>query len=85
MSSQGFTTPNAVVGALQRHGGHAGSASALMGTMQFGLGAVAAGLVGAFSDGSARPMGALMLVGAIGSNVAEWCRPRRQTSGAGDR
>ncbi len=77
MSSQGFTTPNAVVGALQRHAGHAGSASALMGTMQFGLGAVAAGLVGALSDGTARPMAALMLFGAIGSNIAEFLRPRR--------
>jgi len=77
MSSQGFTTPNAVVGALQRHAGHAGSASALMGTMQFGLGAVAAALVGALSDGTARPMGALMLLGAIGSNIAEYCRPRK--------
>jgi DHA1 family bicyclomycin/chloramphenicol resistance-like MFS transporter len=77
MASQGFSTPNAVVGALQRHAAHAGSASALMGTMQFGLGAVAAALVGAFSDGSARPMGALMLLGAIGSNIAEYYRPRR--------
>jgi len=54
-----------------------GLLTAVMGTMQFGLGAVAAGLVGAFSDRSARPMGALMLLGAIGSNVAEWSRPRR--------
>ncbi len=77
MSSQGFTTPNAVVGALQRHAAHAGSASALMGTMQFALGAVAAALVGALSDGTARPMGALMLLGAIGSNVAATLRPRR--------
>jgi DHA1 family bicyclomycin/chloramphenicol resistance-like MFS transporter len=77
MSSQGFTTPNAVVGALQRHAAHAGSASALMGTMQFGLGAVAAALVGALSDGTARPMAALMLLGAIGSNIAAWLRPRR--------
>ena len=77
MSSQGFTTPNAVVGALQRHAAHAGSASALMGTMQFGLGAIAAAAVGLLSDGTARPMGVLMLVGAIGSNVAEALRPRR--------
>ena len=48
-----------------------------MGTMQFGLGAIAAALVGAFSDGTARPMGALMLLGAIGSNIAEYRRPRR--------
>jgi len=77
MSSQGFIMPNAVVGALQRHAGHAGSASALMGTMQFGLGAVAAAAVGLLSDGTARPMGALMLLGAVCSNVAEALRPRR--------
>ena len=29
------------------------------------------------SDGTARPMGALMLLGAIGSNIAEYRRPRR--------
>jgi len=78
MASQGFTTPNAVVGALHRHAGHAGSASALMGTMQFGLGALSAAGVGLLSDGTAMPMAALMLVGAIGSNLAAWHRPRRQ-------
>ena len=36
-----------------------------------------AALVGAFSDGTARPMAALMLAGAIASNIAEYCRPRR--------
>lgn len=76
MSSQGFTMPNAVVGALARHAGHAGSASALMGTMQFGLGALSAASVGLLSDGTARPMAVLMLLGAIGCNLAEWCRPR---------
>lgn len=78
MSSQGFVMPNAVVGALHRHAGHAGSASALMGTMQFALGALSAATVGMLSDGSARPMGVLMLIGALGSTAAEWCRPRRQ-------
>ena len=39
VASLGFITPNAVVGALSRHAAHAGSASALMGTMQFGFGA----------------------------------------------
>ena len=37
---QGFNNANATAGALSRHAGHAGSASALMGTFQFSLGAV---------------------------------------------
>jgi len=76
-SCMGITTPNAVVGALSRHAGHAGSASALMGTMQFALGAVSGVLVGAASDGTARPMALLMLFGACGAAVADLCRPVR--------
>jgi len=52
--------PNASVGALVDYPHMAGSASALMGTMQFGLGAVAGVLVGALSDGTARPMTLVM-------------------------
>ena len=78
MMSMGFVTPNATVGALSRHAGHAGSASALMGTMQFCLGAVSGLLVGVAADGTAKPMALLMLLGAIGAAVADLCRPRRQ-------
>jgi DHA1 family bicyclomycin/chloramphenicol resistance-like MFS transporter len=78
MASMGFTTPNATVGALSGHAGHAGSASALMGTMQFCLGAVSGLLVGVAADGTARPMACLMLLGAVGAAVADLCRPKRQ-------
>jgi DHA1 family bicyclomycin/chloramphenicol resistance-like MFS transporter len=74
----GVTLPNATVGAMSRHPGHAGSASALMGTMQYALGAVSGVLVGAASDGTARPMALLMLFGACGAAVADLCRPGRQ-------
>ncbi len=76
VSCQGFVNPNATVGALSRHGAHAGSASALMGMGQFLLGAVSGLLVGLFTDGTARGMAALMLVGAAGMVVAERLRPR---------
>ena len=76
MISMGFTTPNAVVGALSRHSAHAGSASALMGTLQFVLGAVSGLLVGVASDGTARPMAALMFLGAAGAVTADLCRPK---------
>lgn len=76
MASGGFTNPNATVGALSRHSAHAGSASALMGTMQYTLGAVSGLLVGVLADGTARPMAALMLFGAAVATVADRARPR---------
>jgi DHA1 family bicyclomycin/chloramphenicol resistance-like MFS transporter len=77
MTTMGFTTPNSTVGALSRHAGHAGSASALMGTLQFLLGAVSGLLVGLASDGTARPMAVLMVVGALGASIADRFRPRQ--------
>ncbi len=77
MSSNGFTMPNATVGALSRHAAHAGSASALMGTMQFCLGAVSGVTVGLATDGTARPMALLMLAGGTGAVIADLCRPQR--------
>ena len=64
MTSFGLTLPNTTVGALSRHGAHAGSASALMGTLQFLLAAVSGSAMGWLTDGTARPMAALMLLGA---------------------
>ncbi len=72
----GFAWPNTTVGALSRHAGHAGSASALIGTLQFVMGAVSGLLVGVLNDGTARPMAVLMLVGAIAANIADGRRPR---------
>ena len=76
MGCNGFILPNAVVGALQRHAGHAGSASALMGMLQFCLGAVSGITVGLFADGTARPMAALMILGALGAVLADAARTR---------
>ena len=64
MTSFGLILPNTTVGALSRHGAHAGSASALMGTLQFLLAAVSGSAMGWLTDGTARPMAALMLLGA---------------------
>jgi MFS transporter, DHA1 family, multidrug resistance protein len=56
IASLGFLNPNAVAIAMSASGRHAGSASALMGMMQFTAGAFAAGLVGWFHTGTAYPM-----------------------------
>jgi MFS transporter, DHA1 family, multidrug resistance protein len=52
----GLVVPTTSVLALETHGAIAGTASALMGTLQFVTGAVVMGVVGQFVDGSARPM-----------------------------
>ncbi len=73
-TSVGMVLPNATVAALSRQASNAGSASAVMGTMQFILAAVAGSAVGALTDGTARPMAALMLTGAVFATYADWRR-----------
>ena len=76
MSTNGFNMPNTTIGALSRHASHAGSASALMGTLQFMMGAVSGLTVGLATDNSARPMALLMLLGGIGAVTCDLCRPK---------
>ena len=52
----GLVVPATAVLALDEHGAIAGTASALMGTLQFVTGAAVMAIVGFFVDGSARPM-----------------------------
>jgi DHA1 family bicyclomycin/chloramphenicol resistance-like MFS transporter len=61
----GFISPNTGAGAMAAHGAQAGSASALLGTIRFGISFFAGTAVGAFSDGSALTMG--IVVAACGS------------------
>lgn len=71
----GFVTPCATVGALTHHQAHAGSASALLGTLQYAGGAVAGLAVGALADGTARPMAFTMLAMSLGGVLAASLRP----------
>jgi len=56
----GFVGPNATALAMSPYGAVAGSASALMGTIQFVLGAAAGELVSAFGNGTAVPFAAVI-------------------------
>lgn len=75
----GFLSPTATVGALRHQGAQAGSASALMGMMQFGVGASGGFVVGWLTDGTGVPMAGLMVVAGIGAKLADLCRPRPDT------
>jgi DHA1 family bicyclomycin/chloramphenicol resistance-like MFS transporter len=65
MSAMGFTLPNTQSLALLRTRQHAGSASALLGTCSFLVGAVASPLVGVAGEHTAVPMAVVQLAGAL--------------------
>ena len=65
-----------MVGALSRHRAHAGSAAALLGTLQYVGGGVAGVLMGIVADGTARPMALAMLLCAAAAALAAAGRPR---------
>ena len=75
ISCMGMLNPNTIVGALARQQHHAGSASSVMGTGQYLLGAFSGLMVGLVTDGTPRGMAALMLVGSIGMAFADRSRP----------
>lgn len=65
--SCGLIFPNATASALANHAVHSGSASALLGTIQFGLAACSSFLVGKLSDGGI--MSTMLVVGFCGIMV----------------
>ena len=68
----GLVVPATSVLALDAHGSIAGTASALMGTLQFVTGAVVMGVVGQYVDGSAFPMVAAIAGCAFAALVIAW-------------
>jgi DHA1 family bicyclomycin/chloramphenicol resistance-like MFS transporter len=79
LGCQGFNNANTNAGALSRHAAHAGSASALMGTFQFSLGASSGVLVSLLTDGTPRGMAAMMFCGMLCAVIVD--RYRSQPEG----
>ncbi|KAB0484583.1 MFS transporter, DHA1 family, bicyclomycin/chloramphenicol resistance protein [Pseudomonas reinekei] len=65
ISSLGCILPNASACAMNGQGARAGSASAMLGCLQFSLAAGAAALVGGLHDGSAMPMAMVISLCAV--------------------
>ena len=71
IASLGCIIPNASACAMSGQGARAGSASAMLGCLQFSVAAVAAWLVGALHDGSAMPMAMVIsLCGVVSVAIA---------------
>lgn len=78
----GLIVANAVSGAMERFPERAGAASALLGALQYGAGVVGAGFVGAFADGTPRPMTwAVALAGLGVAACAATIAPRARKPG----
>jgi DHA1 family bicyclomycin/chloramphenicol resistance-like MFS transporter len=69
LSTQGFAFPNSSALSLAPFTKNAGTASALMGAIQLGIGAMSTALVSILNDGTAMPMAAVMCACAISSFV----------------
>ncbi|MGW0596814.1 multidrug effflux MFS transporter [Streptomyces sp. NPDC002776] len=86
MSAMGVTLPNTQTLALLRTKQSAGSASALLGTSSFLIGAVVSPLVGVAGEDTAVPMAVVQLAAALVASACfvGMCRPwHRRTSGQG--
>jgi DHA1 family bicyclomycin/chloramphenicol resistance-like MFS transporter len=70
LATYGFMQGNTMAGALNVDPRRAGSISALLGGLSFGVGALASGLAGVFHDGTPRPMALVMLASLVGSALA---------------
>ncbi|MFD8937729.1 multidrug effflux MFS transporter [Streptomyces sp. NPDC059578] len=70
MSAMGLVMPNTNTLALQRAGHAAGSASALLGTSSFLIGAIASPLVGIAGEHTAVPMALVQLVAGLAAATA---------------
>ena len=78
VSSLAFVLPNATALALADHPEVAGTASALLGLIQFMVGAIAAPLVGVAGPDTAVPMGVVMALLALGGLTAQRFAGRRR-------
>jgi DHA1 family bicyclomycin/chloramphenicol resistance-like MFS transporter len=76
----GLSLPNTPALALSRHGEAAGTAAAMLGSVQFGIGAGVAPLVGLFGSSSAVPMGAVMAGVTLAASLLMFGVVRRDPS-----
>lgn len=87
MSAMGMATPNTTAQALMRTPHAAGSASALLGTSSFLIGAVASPLVGIAGEATAVPMAVVQLASGVAALLCFLllCRPWQRAAEAAPR
>ena len=71
-ATNGLVIANSIGGAMQPYPRRAGTVSALVGALQYGAGMAGSGLLGAFADGTTRPLGAVIALSGVGCAAAAW-------------
>ena len=84
IAAGGLSLPNTPALALTRHGEAAGTAAAMLGAVQFGVGAAIAPLVGLFGSTNAVPMGGVMVAVTVLAALLMYGVVRRDPSVALD-
>lgn len=80
IAAAGLSLPNTPALALSRHGEAAGTAAAMLGAVQFGIGAGVAPIVGLFGSTDAVPMGSVMVAVTLLAAVLMFGVVRRDRS-----
>ncbi|HLI10060.1 MAG TPA: Bcr/CflA family multidrug efflux MFS transporter [Alphaproteobacteria bacterium] len=81
LASLGMVGANSMAGCLGLFPERAGVASALAGTLQFGMGAVSGTLISVLADGTALPMaGTMGAVGVLSLAVQRWLAPAKASA-----
>ncbi|MCJ0975359.1 Bcr/CflA family multidrug efflux MFS transporter [Pseudomonas sp. PS1] len=83
LASLGSILPNATACAMARQGQQAGLASALMGSLQFCVAALASASVGWLHDGTAMPMALVITLCALTAACLAWYTSQHTFSGRG--
>ena len=85
VASVGCLFPNITAMAMAPHGARAGSASALIGVLQFSLAAASAALIGTTRSGAAIPVAVLIGVCSVSAAVLYWTMIHSARAQAGNR
>lgn len=68
----GLMIANSIAGAMTAFPKHAGSVSGLVGTFHYSAGIAGSGLLGLFSDGTPRALGAVIALSGMGAAACAW-------------
>jgi DHA1 family bicyclomycin/chloramphenicol resistance-like MFS transporter len=73
----GLVIANSIGGAMANYPRRAGTVSALVGALQYGAGVAGSGLLGAFADGTPRPLGAVIALAGLAAAACAWLLVKR--------
>jgi len=68
----GLVIANSIGGAMTHYPRRAGTVSALVGALQYGAGIAGSGLLGAFADGTPRPLGMVIALAGLFAAASAW-------------